>query len=169
MASQTFLFAPLNGYGHTNACIGVAEPLLAKGHKVVFAVDSCWKKMLQSYGFEVELMTEENNNEKPSEQWAEMIERMAPLLRSPPLELLVTTDPDAMREMADLIIKNDPIYEEIIKRVKPDVIVVDSYHYVPSVVNSGIPWIYLFSAGPLGISTDNVPPAYSGMCYCFCI
>ncbi len=39
----TILFSPLDGYGHVNACTGVAEALRDRGHRIVFAIDKSWK------------------------------------------------------------------------------------------------------------------------------
>lgn len=30
----------MDGHGHVNACIGVAQVLVSRGHRVVFAVDA---------------------------------------------------------------------------------------------------------------------------------
>ncbi len=45
--SLTILFAPLDGWGHINACIGLAEVLLNRGHRVVFAIDISFKGKLK--------------------------------------------------------------------------------------------------------------------------
>ncbi len=40
----TVLFAPIEGVGHVNACIGIAEVLKERGHKIVFAVSDLWSE-----------------------------------------------------------------------------------------------------------------------------
>src|SRR5882724_1349359 len=52
----TILVAPVPAVGHMNACIGLAEVLLSRGHKVVFIVDKSYEGKLVSYGFEEELL-----------------------------------------------------------------------------------------------------------------
>lgn len=47
----------MDGHGHVNSCIGVGQVLIARGHRVVFAVESAWKGKLAKYGFEEELMS----------------------------------------------------------------------------------------------------------------
>ena len=41
---------------HVNSFIRVGQVLLARGHRVVFAVDATWKDKLVKYGFEEELI-----------------------------------------------------------------------------------------------------------------
>lgn len=42
----------MDGHGHVNECISVAQVLLSRGHRVVFAVDAVWKGKLSKYKFE---------------------------------------------------------------------------------------------------------------------
>ena len=60
--------------------------------------------------------------------------------------------------------KVEPILKEIISRLKPDLIVVDAYICSPSITNSGIPWVFIFSTGPLLVLYDpeKMPPPASG-------
>jgi UDP:flavonoid glycosyltransferase YjiC (YdhE family) len=46
----TILFVPLDDSGHVNACIGLAECLRDRGHKIVVAIDPTFKGKLISYG-----------------------------------------------------------------------------------------------------------------------
>jgi UDP:flavonoid glycosyltransferase YjiC (YdhE family) len=52
----TILFAPLDAVGHVNACIGIAEVLRDRGHRIVFAISDNWRQKLKIYGFEEELI-----------------------------------------------------------------------------------------------------------------
>lgn len=47
--------------------------------------------------------------------------------------------------------KAEPKLKEIITRIKPDLIAVDCYICSPAATNSGIPWVRMFSAGPLAV------------------
>src|SRR5882672_3585165 len=58
----TILFAPLDMFGHINTCIGIAEPLLARGHRVVFGITEAWRGKLAKYGFEEVFYTKEELN-----------------------------------------------------------------------------------------------------------
>ena len=69
-----------------------------------------------------------------------------------------------MKAMTEHDQKSEPMLKEIIERVKPDLLVVDAYICSPSVTNSGIPWVWIFSAGPLLVVYDpeKLPPPGSG-------
>ena len=64
MSKKLILFTPMDGHGHVNSCVGVAQVLLKRGHRIVFAVDSAWKGKLAKYGFEEELIRTHDKEEK---------------------------------------------------------------------------------------------------------
>ena len=47
--SLTVLFIALDGYGHINACIGIAQQLARRGHRVVFAIERAWRGTAAKY------------------------------------------------------------------------------------------------------------------------
>ena len=63
MVKKVILFTPMDGHGHVNSCVGVAQVLLAKGHRIVFAVDAAWKGKLVKYGFEEELISTDDKED----------------------------------------------------------------------------------------------------------
>jgi len=78
----TILIAPVSAVGHMNACIGLAEVLVSRGHKVVFVVDKPYEGKLVSYGFEEEIREElkpkdsengEKRDYKPGEEAAQTL------------------------------------------------------------------------------------------------
>ncbi len=48
----TIFFTPFDAFGHVHACIGIAEPLKQRGHRIIFGVTTGWKGKLLPYGFE---------------------------------------------------------------------------------------------------------------------
>ena len=86
------------------------------------------------------------------------------MLNLEPIDQIEIENTFSMGMMFDHHKKVEPILKEIISRLKPDLIVVDAYMCSPSVTNSGIPWVYIFSAGPLLVLYDpeKMPPPASG-------
>jgi spore coat polysaccharide biosynthesis predicted glycosyltransferase SpsG len=161
----TILFAPLDGYGHVNACTGVAEALRDRGHKIVFAIDKSWKGKLLNYGFEEELYCDPSReeNEKAGEFWVNFFIKAEKVLPLPPIEHFKGFGTESTELFINQALDNDSKMKEIIDRIKPDVIVVDSYVTTPSILKSGIPWVLLVSANPLvGIQDERTPPCFSG-------
>lgn len=70
----------------------------------------------------------------------------------------VQNEPRAYRRFAGFVISNNQNIERVIDRVKPDLIMMDFYVEVPAVINSGIPWVLIYSANPLR-AYGNLPNA----------
>ena len=49
----------MNALGHINACLGLAQELKVRGHRVVWAIDRSFKGKLNAYDFEEELVGKE--------------------------------------------------------------------------------------------------------------
>ena len=82
------MFAPMDAHGHVNSCIDVAQVLLAKGHRIMFAVDAAWKGKLAKYGFEEELMSLGDKDDS-KEFWPQFIaEQGGQFLDAEPIDLL---------------------------------------------------------------------------------
>ena len=159
----TVLIVPVGGIGHVNATIGIAETLYSRGHRIVFAVDQSYKGRLIKRGFEEEIvskpMTEEEVRD-PSGYFIKRLEDMGAFGDYSPL--------DKLKFMAESMIKlsskeEDQILNEIIKRTKPDVILID-FMFSPSIINSGIPWVNVVSIQILTVIDDpRTPPPWLGI------
>ncbi len=162
--SLTILFTPLDGWGHINGCIGLAEVLLNRGHRVIFAIDISFKGKLKAYGFEEEIHSLPSNDESNRKEfWAEYAKTRALALRLNPIGIAEHFCLRGFNKMLEHLQQRDSQYIEIINRVKPNCIVVDSYVCSPTLTNSGFPWIRICSAAPLlYLANDETPPAYSG-------
>ncbi len=158
----TILFAPLDGHGHINACLGVAQVLQARGHKIIFALDRSFKGRLAPSGIQEEVTSIPGSEDSDEEFWPNYIAEYKLSLSGGPLEKMEKFSLPAMETMSQTIIAREEQYKEIIARVKPDIIVIDNYFSSPAQTNSGIPWVWLVSASPLVcISDPRTPPGKS--------
>ncbi|CAG2114132.1 unnamed protein product, partial [Medioppia subpectinata] len=70
---------------------------------------------------------------------------------------------DEVQEVKD----NEPFLQEIVERVKPDVILTDHILVIPSLMCSSIPWVLIMSCNPLsfqcGIDEPKLPPQGLGL------
>ena len=155
----TVLYMPIDAHGHVNACLGTAQVLRDRGHRIVFAVDYAWRDILTREGFEVELHGQENDKEF----WPQFFQKNAKYFRLSPIDTFEKFLVPIIKVMIDTHIERDSQYREIINRIKPDIIVVDNIVCSPAMINSGIPWVSQMSANPLLYLTDKrTPPAFSG-------
>src|SRR6218665_993379 len=58
----------MDGLGHLNACIGMAQTLKQRGHRVIFVINSPFAGQLEKYGFEEILLHEKDSAERPKQQ-----------------------------------------------------------------------------------------------------
>jgi hypothetical protein len=164
----TILFAPVDAVGHVYACIGIAQVLRDRGHRIVFAISDSWRQKLKIYGFEEELieLSKKVTVEDPAKFWAEHCLKAGMFGFSSPLEKIKCMAGDSFKEMLDRFKTSDPLMKEIVCRIKPDIILIDGFLWMPSLMNSGIPWVYIISGNPLLIDytkdDKRLPPSTSG-------
>ena len=58
----TIFFYCVDAYGHINPCIGVAQQLYNRGHRIIFAIKPSWRGRLSKFGFEEEVLQLENTD-----------------------------------------------------------------------------------------------------------
>jgi len=86
----TILFAPIHGVGHVNACLGIAEKLRDRGHKVVFATPNDWKgnfepqKFLEECYSTQQKFAKETKTTECDDAWGEIASKFAPALAMSP-------------------------------------------------------------------------------------
>jgi len=160
------LFVPVDAIGHVNACIGIAEVLKERGHKIIFAINESWNGKLVGYGFQEELITESERdpNENPAKFWANVFISGGSFMSLSALEKTINLKKNLMPFFIKQTKNLDSNIGAIIKRLKPDLMILDQVLCVPSVVTSGIPWILSCSFNPLVfIEDERTPPSSSGM------
>ena len=162
----TVLFSPLDGWGHVNAGLGLAQELRERGHRIVFAVDAAFKDKLKPFGVEEELVkSTAPESEEDKEFWPKFMEQNCHILKEKDVSIIAEKfffKLGAWKMLADVKERADQ-YKNIIARVKPDLIITDNYIASPVLLCSGIPFIWLFSASPhWGLSDKRIPPPWSG-------
>jgi len=163
----TILFVPVEGVGHVNACIGLAECLRDRGHKIVFVIDHSFKGKLINYGFIEEILTEPNEGkvENPEENEINELLQSGILSGISSLEKVkIMAKMPFFTELAVKVKDSEPKLKAIIEKHKPDIYIVDHFVGSPTLVYSDKPWIFLFSGNPLFVLDDErTPPGASGL------
>ncbi|CAF4037837.1 unnamed protein product [Adineta steineri] len=155
----TILFLPLDTLGHIHASIGIAEPLKQRGHRIVFGIATGWKGKISPYGFEEILYGEDT---QPAELYVNFIKACSAELRKSSYDQLAVFEHCVQRNLINSVKYNDPFFRDLIKQIKPDIIIVDHYFCQPAIVTAGVPWVWLMSSNPLGLNEENCPPRGSG-------
>lgn len=159
----TILFVTLDGYGHLNSCMGVAEQLVKRGHRVIFALERAWTGKAKRYpGMEEIIFVDPKRDENldANEHWINFMKTFKQQFGKTPLEMLEFDDHEMQWDFVCTMLDVDNEIKKIIDQIKPDIIVVDSYTTVPAVYKSNIPWVWLTSAAPLScLPAENLPPS----------
>ncbi|XP_074601492.1 NDP-glycosyltransferase YjiC-like [Brevipalpus obovatus] len=159
-----FLFLPMDGAGHINACVGVANLLKKHQHECIFSVVKTWSAIVEKHGFQTESYSDPSSDgEDPQAKWGKFMREVAFAYKLSPIEQIATLELPAFDDFLKTTQKFDPHFKQLIQRIKPDAILVDFYCAVPSVINSGLPWFYIWSCNPLlAYEQYGGPPAFSG-------
>ncbi|RWS27712.1 glycosyl transferase-like protein [Leptotrombidium deliense] len=166
MRKLTVLCISISATGHVNATIGIGCALRKRGHRVVYAAERSYEGFYEKYGFEEKIYDEKENQDKvvSGREWRQFtIDNV---------KLINNTVVNSYQFLCDIFTRfigcakfcNARI-EEIVKEVKPDLIIEDRVMLpIPALLASGVPIIKLVSLNPLFLIDDeNVPPAFLGM------
>ena len=164
----TALFMPESAYGPTNNCIGIADVLRRRGHRIVFAAEASWKGRLAALGFEEDLVDlapppENAQGEQDAGAfWKEFIAQTAPQFRLPTVDQLATVTRPIWEGLTEGARYCQPQLREIVARSGADVLVQDNVQGFPALVTAGRPFVRLVSCNPLELTGPGVPPTFSG-------
>ncbi|CAG2174079.1 unnamed protein product [Oppiella nova] len=155
----------MEGVGHVNACIGLAEVLQSRGHRIVFVGHQSWAGKLAPFGFSEEILTsDDQRDQKPGEMAAKGLLQSGLLSGISSLEKMkIMQNSTNMNKMVDKMRANEPKLRAIVEKYNPDLYVIDDFVGSPALIHSNKPWVYVFSANPLFvIRDDRTPPGGSG-------
>ncbi|KAH9392149.1 hypothetical protein TYRP_022174, partial [Tyrophagus putrescentiae] len=171
----TVLVMTVDCIGHINACIGTTRPLLERGHRVIFLLNSQSRGQLLKQGFE-EFIVEDEEEEvttTKTELGQSYTDDLVTLgIMGPYCSLsleekyvkvveLFTTGALAQKARR----KSDKVARKAIEALQPDLIAIDG-HLLPAVYFSKLPWVNIVSVTALchlSNDADELPPSSSGM------
>ncbi|XP_054162532.1 NDP-glycosyltransferase YjiC-like [Oppia nitens] len=163
----TVLFAPINLVGPVNASIGIAQVLQHFGHRIVFAVRSEWKGKLAIHNFEEEIIGTNVNNDGEGSAKQNVEDFQSLFGNKSRLEKLKCVNKDIVSHLFQEVQENEPFLEDIVTRIKPDVIIADQISLIPSLMCSDIPWVLVMTCNPLSfqyaIDDHKLPPTALGL------
>ena len=159
------MFFPEGAFGPTNNCVGIAQVLRTRGHRVVFIIEESFAGTLEAKGFEERLMRlgpKPETEEVPGQFWIDYIRDTAPVFRLPTIEQLGAFIAPTWRALVDGAMFVHLRLAEIIDELEPDVVVEDNVVGFPAIASSGRPWVRIVSCNPSEIKDPAVPPFSSG-------
>jgi MGT family glycosyltransferase len=166
--TRTFLFMPESAYGPTNNCIGIANVLRERGHRIVFAAESSWAGKLEALGFEEDLVdlappdADASEDQDAGQFWTDFIRETAPEFRKPTIEQLETFVQPTWQALIDGAKYCEPQLREIVDRARPDVVIEDNVNCFPALMTAGVPFVRIMSCNPLEVRGPDIAPVFSG-------
>ncbi|XP_054152718.1 NDP-glycosyltransferase YjiC-like [Oppia nitens] len=164
------LIFTVDSVGHINACVCIGQQLLAAGHGVTFLIRNHWHGLPESYGFDAVYYNDTDVEYSPADRtkvWSQICDKEGYFQDIPALDKSVNFFNTRMNDLCQTIARKvNIIIDDVISSLKPDIIVVDHLLAIPSVIVSGIPWVWTTSFQPLslmGWSDDRLPPPWSGL------
>jgi MGT family glycosyltransferase len=165
-AGATIVFFPEGAFGPTNNCVGIADVLERRGHRVVFIVEESFAGTLEEKGFEerlVRLTPPAETEEVPGQFWKDFIRDTAPVFREPTIEQLGSFIAPTFQALIDGAKYVDDQLHRIFAELHPDVVVEDNVVTFPALLTSEVPWVRIASCNPAEMKDHLIPPPFSGL------
>ena len=121
---------------------------------------------LESYGFEVKPLTSSSDDQEKSDgdHLSQLVLEKMDVFEQGSLEITEKFIIGNLDNMLNNLKSKSEQYRDILNSMVIDLIVIDSYIGNPILTESGIPWVWLYSAAPLMIFNNaELPPPWSGM------
>lgn len=168
-------FYSVEGVGHTNASVGLAQALAKRGHSIYFITSSLFSGSFEKFGFK-ELrfhLNEEatQNNVHPLEKmkYALLELKKSELSNKSPFEKLDSLSIENnnknifFKMVYNQMIEMHPQLIDAIEKYKPNLFILDSFLIFPCILFGNIPWIFQNSCNPVVLfNSKELPPPMSG-------
>jgi MGT family glycosyltransferase len=158
-------FFPEASFGSALNCVGIAQQLQRQGAVPVFLCHQGFTGVFDEYGFkEYQLPASPKlSSQRTEESWQAFINAHLDHFNQDPFSQLQTYVRPTWEAIVDTAINAEKGLESLIKRIRPDAIVLDNVIMFPAIANAGVPWVRVVSCAETEIPDPGVPPYLSGM------
>ncbi|NP_001310041.1 sterol 3-beta-glucosyltransferase-like [Tetranychus urticae] len=154
-------FICIDGHGHVNSCIGLAQKLAKYGNICSFIVPFNCLSIVLEYGFQVLTVFAIAYDVDPQAKLNQFMEQRSEAFELGPIEQFEKIRIPRMKMCLEFIRQTNDQYGQHIKTLSPDCIIYFSWMTIPAIVKSGIPYILLYTCNPLLIYGNSRAPPYS--------
>jgi MGT family glycosyltransferase len=158
-------FFPEASFGSALNCVGIAQQLQRQGAVPVFLCHQGFTGVFDEYGFKEYQLPASSKaaSQRTEESWQVFITAHLEHFNQDPLAQLETYVRPTWEAIVDTAIQAEKGLETLIRRIKPDAIVLDNVIMFPAIANAGVPWLRVVSCAETEIPDPKVPPYLSGM------
>ena len=164
MTAPVIAFFPEASFGSALNCVGIAQQLQRAGAVPVFICHAGFTGVFSEYGFkEYHLPPSPSSNQPTEETWQAFVSTHMDHFNQSPLEQLTSYVAPTWEAIVDTAIQAEAGLEALLKRIKPEAIVLDNVIMFPAIAKAGVPWIRVVSCAETEIPDPYVPPYLSGI------
>lgn len=164
MTKPVIALFPEASFGSALNCVGIAQQLQRQGAVPVFLCHPGFNGVFAEYGFkEYQLPVRATATQETEETWQAFITAHLEHFNQDPTAQLSTYVAPTWEAIVDTAVQVEAALGLLLKRIKPDAIVLDNVIMFPAIANAGVPWIRVVSCAETEIPDANVPPYLSGM------
>jgi UDP:flavonoid glycosyltransferase YjiC (YdhE family) len=165
MTQKTFAFFPEAAFGPALNSVGIAQAVVARGHRAVFLSDPGFVSVYEGYGFEAHpvALSAPMPAEELAKFWENFINGHIPNFRKAPIDQIDNYVRDCWEAIVDSAKWAQKDLPAILDKLRPDVICVDNVILFPAIKQSGKPWVRIISCSENEIEDPAIPPHLSGM------
>ena len=162
MKSPVVALFPEASFGAALNCVGIAQALRKRGAKPVFICSEGFAGVFANYGFQEYILRSPNNNQG-RDYWQNYVQHHLPHFDLSPIDQIEAYVAPTWSAIVDTVVEAQQPLMELLKRLKPDAVVLDNVIMFPAIANSGCPWIRVVSCAETEIPDVAVPPYLSGL------
>lgn len=164
MTAPVIAFFPEASFGAALNCVGIAQQLKRSGAVPVFICHAGFTGVFAEYGFkEYHLPATGHSSQQAEENWQTFISTHLDHFNQPPMAQLESYVAPTWGAIVDTAMQAEAGLETLLKRIRPNAIVLDNVIMFPAIANAGVPWIRVVSCAETEIPDPHVPPYLSGM------
>lgn len=160
-------FFSMDLVGPQHACIGLAQALKARGHRVRFFARSEAAARFRHYGFECfDLVDNVKQSENVVKDFIASFKETGLFDDRSPLEKMKIIVASAFfKDETNQCLGYEPQIRAILAKERPDLVVVDSEVLPPSLIcQKDFPWVMIFCSNPVGLfNSPDLPPFTSDL------
>lgn len=163
--APTIALFPEASFGAALNCVGIAQELRSNGANPVFICHPGFTGVFAEYGFKEYHLPQppQTNDDSVQDYWQGFINTHLPHFDLNPIEQLPTYVAPTWEAIVDTAIAVEDDLARLLKRIKPNAIILDNVIMFPAIANAGCPWVRMVSCAETELPDPNVPPYLSGL------
>ena len=156
----TILLVLLNGSDNIDAFQAIADVLQEKGFKVILAIDKKTFDMIdKTSGYVKEVFDCDPIPDLPQNIGEVALNG----LNGSPIDKIKNFSHKIVVQKFEFVQRCEQFNENLVKRIRPELIIIESFVCSPVLTNCGIPWVWINFSPPNICKNDNrIPPGWSG-------